>query len=106
MEFKDVIPQMNDVRHALIIPTLPPLLTMLRRSLADKTLTSQIAESLHGKLMHASDQLFGLVGRAHTRAFRRRAHEKLRTNLNAQLTASITWWIGHLGSSPPRDPPC
>jgi hypothetical protein len=55
--------------------------------------------------MHASDQLFGLVGRAHTRAFRRRAHEKLRIHLSSQLTASITWWIGHLGSSPPREVP-
>jgi len=81
------------------------ILSILEEAQTSKCLPPQTSESLHGKLMHASDQLFGLVGRAHTRAFRRRAHEPGRDNLNPQLEASITWWRHHLATSPPREVP-
>jgi len=68
-------------------------------------LPARHAESIHGKLMFCSDQLFGMVGRAHTRALGRRAHEPSRVNLNPQLRATIDWWLNHLSTCPPKEVP-
>merc|ERR1711969_110873 len=81
------------------------LQTQLSTITSTGTLVPVEADSVHGKLMHCSDQLFGLVGRAHTRAFRRRAHEFGRTNLNPQIRAARAWWLQHLTTTPPREVP-
>ena len=81
------------------------ILTDLATVRRTQFLPARHSESMHGKLMHCIDQLFGMVGRAHTRAFRRRAHEPGRVNLNPQLQATIDWWLNHLATCPPKEVP-
>ena len=91
--------------HLCICPIrLQAILQQLQSIQSLQLLYPGEAMSIHGKLMHVSDQMFGQVGRAHTRAFRRRSYEH-RTALNPQLRAALSWWLNHLASSPPREVP-